>query len=104
MPAHQRPDPGTAARRRLIGQTMFTIAVVAWLAAAAASQTPAANQGALSSIPTPQECQHSVRRSRSGRDEALRSDAPDRRSRRVPGRIAELSCPRLAPGDDRRLR
>ena len=53
MPAHQRPDPGTAARRRPIGQTMLTTAVVAWLAAAAGSQTPAANQGALSSIPTP---------------------------------------------------
>jgi cytochrome c peroxidase len=76
MPAHQPQDPqsasedakrsnfswpncpsernGTAVRRQLIGKTMLTIAVVvAWLAAAAGGQTPAANQGALSSILTP---------------------------------------------------
>ena len=48
--------------------------------------------------------QHSLRRNRSGRDQALQPEEPDGRPRRVPGRLAELCCPRLAPRDDRGLR
>ena len=82
--------PGSTVARRFRGRSVFIVAALMLMSGdvAAFAQTR----------------QHSLRRNRSGRDPVLPAEEPDGRPRRVPGRLAELCRPRLAPRDDRGLR